>query len=123
MEQISGRERTSGAQQRKRRRRWQNHKKPQKDSARELAGRRVQQLFVQAERIFAEDKYLANRYVQLARKIAMKVRLRLPRELKRRFCKHCYAYLAPGVNCRVRTGRGKVVITCLECRKFTRIPL
>ncbi len=87
-----------------------------------LARTKVQQLFVQAEKVFAEDKRLANRYVHLARKTAMKVRLRLPKELKRRYCRHCYSYLMPGVNCRIRTRKGKVVISCLECRRFTRIP-
>jgi ribonuclease P protein subunit RPR2 len=94
-------------------------KEKQKDIARE----RVMELFKQAEQVFAGDKALANRYVKIARDIAMSVKLRLPRELKRRYCKHCYAYLMPGKNCRVRVHLGKVIISCLECKKFMRIPL
>ena len=45
----------------------------------------------------------AHHYVQQARRIAMKVRLKLPRTLRRQFCKHCLHYLKPGVNARVRT--------------------
>ena len=29
----------------------------------------------------------------------------------------------PGVNARVRTRSGKVIISCLECKKFMRIPI
>jgi len=83
---------------------------------------RVRFLLDKAKEVFKEDKALANRYVILARKIAMKVKLRIPSNLKRRYCKHCYKFLMPGVNCRVRTQRGKVVYYCLECKKFMRFP-
>ena len=83
---------------------------------------RIKILFEQAEEVFAKDKKLANRYVTLARKLAMKVKAKIPTALKRRYCKHCYSYLQPGVNSRVRVRTGKVVISCLECKKFMRIP-
>ena len=94
-----------------------------KQKQKEIAKERVGILFEKAAKVFSKNKSLANRYVTLARKIAMKVRLRVPREYKRRFCKHCYKYLQPGVNSRVRTQGGKVIISCLECKKFNRIPL
>lgn len=72
--------------------------------------------------VFSKDRALANRYVKLSRDIAMKMKLRYPREYKRKFCKHCYSYLMPGVNCRVRTHEGKVVYYCFECRKHMRFP-
>lgn len=94
-----------------------------KQKQKQIALERITKLFEEAEKIFSENKTLANRYVSLARKIAMKVRLSVPLELKRRYCKHCYKFLAPGVNARIRTRGGKVIISCLECRKFTRIPI
>lgn len=94
-----------------------------KKKQQEIALERISQLFSQAEKKFPKDKILANRYVTLARKIAMKVKVKIPVPLKRRFCKHCYKYLQAGVNARVRTRNGKVVISCLECKKFMRIPL
>jgi len=94
-----------------------------KHKQKEIAKERIQQLFQQAERVFSTNKALANRYVTLARKLAMKVKIHIPLELKRRFCKHCYKYLQPGVNSRVRTREGKVVISCFECKKFIRIPI
>jgi ribonuclease P protein subunit RPR2 len=88
-----------------------------------IAVERIKKLFQQAEEIFNKDPNLANKYVKLARKIAMKVTLSFPRELKRRFCKHCYYYLRPGVNCRVRTKDKKAVYYCLNCKKYMRFPL
>ena len=89
----------------------------------EIARERIKKLFEEADKVFDKDKNLANRYVKLARKIAMKLNLRIPRGYKRRFCKHCYSYLKPGKNLRVRTKNNKVVYYCLECKKFMRFPL
>lgn len=94
-----------------------------KKKQKEIAKERITKLFGQAKEVFPANKELANRYVSLARKLQMKVKIRMPRQHKRRYCKHCYKYLQPGVNCRVRTREGKVVISCLECKKFTRIPI
>jgi ribonuclease P protein subunit RPR2 len=83
-----------------------------------IARERVNELFKQAEK--AKEKVFANRYVELARKIAMRYKIRIPTELKRRVCKHCYSYLRPGKNVRIRTKEGKVVYYCLECKKYMR---
>ena len=80
----------------------------------------IEELFKQAKLRFKEDKKLANKYVQTARKLSMKFKVRIPKELKRRFCRHCYIYLVPGVNLRVRTKNGKVVYYCMECKRFMR---
>ncbi len=87
-----------------------------------IAKERIQVLFKQAKDMFKEDPKLSDRYVYLARKIAMKYKVKIPSKLKRRFCKHCYNFLVPSVNCRVRAQRGKVVYYCLSCKKFTRLP-
>lgn len=62
----------------------------------------------------------ARRYVELARRIGMKTRVKMPRN--RRFCKNCHVPLMPGVNCTVRLSQHKVVITCGECGTVRRIP-
>jgi len=87
---------------------------------RKIALERIKILFKQAKEIFKEDPKLAHRYIYLARKIAMKFKVRIPRELKRKFCKHCYKYLVPNVNCRVRVHNGHMVYYCLECKKYMR---
>ena len=94
-----------------------------KSRQKDIAQERIKILFQQAALVFSTNPTLAHRYVTLARKIAMKVKARIPLELKRRFCKHCYKYLQPGVNARVRTRGGKVIISCFECKKFMRIPI
>lgn len=91
-------------------------------SEKKIARERIEELFKQADLAFPENKGLSNRYVTLARKIAMKCKVRIRPEFKRRFCKHCYKFLMPGTNCRVRMNNGKVVYHCLECKKFMRFP-
>ena len=94
-----------------------------KSRQKEIALERVRILFREAEEVFPKSRSLASRYVALAKKIAMKVRLRFPPELKRRYCKHCHSLLKPGINARIRVRDGKVIISCLECRKISRIPV
>ncbi len=84
---------------------------------------RIRKLFDEADKIFKKNKKLSNRYVELARKIGMKLQLKIPKKYKRQFCKHCYSYLRNGVNSRVRINKSQVVIYCMECKKYTRIPL
>jgi len=80
----------------------------------------VNKLFDEAKLIFNENPSLANKYVKLARKNAMKVNLRIPKNLKRKFCKHCYSYLVPGKNLRIRLHKNKVIYYCFNCKKFMR---
>lgn len=89
-------------------------------SVKPLARERIAVLFSEAEKAFGTDPALSNRYVGLARKISMRQRVRIDREHRRRFCHHCYAYLVPGANMRVRVHKGWVSVTCQECRKTTR---
>lgn len=84
------------------------------------ANERILFFFSKAKEVFPEDPSLANRYVSLARKYSMKYKIRLSRELKRQFCKHCYKLLVPGKTVRIRTHRGKVVYFCMNCKNFMR---
>lgn len=86
---------------------------------RRIALERIGELFGQA--LKEDEQILKNRYVDLARKIAMKHRLRMPRQYKRRFCSHCYSYLTQGLNSRVRLTGRTVSILCMSCGRFTRI--
>lgn len=95
------------------------HLKKQKEM-KQIAKERIKYLFKQAKEAFNKNPAVSNRYVTLARKISMKYKVPIPRELKRRFCKHCYKYLVPGKNCRIRTKNGKVVYYCQNCKKYMR---
>lgn len=88
-----------------------------------IAQERIAILFHEAEKVFKKNPARANRYVALARKIMMKANLSLEKKLKRKFCKHCNAFLQPGTNATVRIRKGKVIIYCKNCKKYTRIPL
>lgn len=95
-----------------------------KKNQKTIAKRRIEQLFKLAEQKALKNKMiLANRYVELARKISMRHLVSIPKEYKRSFCKHCYSYLLPDVTSRIRINRGKLIIYCFKCKKYTRIPL
>ena len=83
----------------------------------------IKRLFLEAKLQFPYNPELSNRYVKLARRAAMKVNLRFPREYKRKFCKYCNYYLVPGKNSRVRLHKSRVIYYCFNCKKYSRIPL
>ncbi|QCW03987.1 ribonuclease P protein component 4 [Natrinema pallidum] len=67
----------------------------------------------------ADDR--ARYYVRLARRVAERNRLTLPRAFRQFTCDRCDAYLRPGKNARVRARDGHVVITC-DCGAHARYP-
>jgi ribonuclease P protein subunit RPR2 len=91
--------------------------------ARRIARERIGILFTHAGEFFPAYPERSNRCVALARRIAMRHRVRIPRHLRRRYCRRCGAFLVPGVNLRVRIRRGTVVATCLRCRRQRRYRL
>jgi len=94
--------------------------KSKNPATKKIARERISVLFGQAREAFAAHPERSNRYVELARKIAMRQRVRIDRELRHQYCHHCYAFLVPGSNMRVRVHRGNVVVTCRSCNKKTR---
>ena len=97
---------------------------PNKKIRKVIAKSRINKLFQSAEEnAFSGDLHLSNRYIEIARKISMKYLTPIPRQYKRRFCKHCYTYHLPNVNCRIRIHRGKTIIYCHNCKKYTRFPI
>ena len=97
-------------------------RKKRKLEEKEAAKEHLRTLFRQADEAFTEDPALAHRYVQMARDIQMKHKVRMPREYKRKYCKHCYRYIRTGVNGRVRIRDGVLTVYCENCKKFTRTP-
>jgi ribonuclease P protein subunit RPR2 len=93
-----------------------------KNKQKQIAKERINILFKQAQQEHKENHSLADRYVFLARKLAMKLRLKIPLKLKRQYCKFCYTFLVPNKNARIRLSRGKVVTLCLNCKHISRIP-
>jgi len=91
-----------------------------KQKIKEIAKERIEILFKEADKIYKKSIKLADRYIELARKIAMKAKVKIPIIYKRKFCKHCYAYLIPGKTSRVRIHKHRVIYYCLKCKKYTR---
>ena len=96
------------------------------NSTKQIALQRVHSLFHLAKEVIHEDPELAQRYVNMARKISMKTKLRLPKEYRSLICRHCKSFILPGVNCRIRIQQRRephMVITCLICGQHSRFPL
>src|SRR3989338_898857 len=68
-----------------------------------------------------KDKDTSAKLVKKARRVSMKNKVKMTKELKRSFCGYCNAIINVE-NTRVRTRKGHVVYFCASCRKFTRIP-
>lgn len=97
-------------------------KKPEKQVS--IARERILILFEMAEKEFSKNPDLSHRWIRMARNIATRYNIRMPREMKRRFCKECFSLLVPGKNCSVRTNPGQraVIVKCLECGNVMRFP-
>ncbi len=89
---------------------------------RKIARERISILLCKADESKFDNYELARRYVELARKIAMRYRIRLPKNQKRMFCKRClYPYRHDKIRVRIRKSR--IMITCLNCGFIRRIPI
>lgn len=91
-----------------------------------IALRHIHTLFYLARKTVHENPELAQRYVDVARRVAMATRVKLPKEYRRQVCRHCKSFILPGVNCRVRLKSRRephVVVTCLNCGRRMRISL
>lgn len=87
-----------------------------------IAKERINILFKLADNEYKKHPERSHRYVEIARNIAKRYNIRIPRIWRRRFCKHCYLFLKPGYNCLIRLSKSCVVIRCLECGRIMRIP-
>ena len=97
------------------------YKKPSKQV--EIARKRISFLFKEASIVFKNNPALADSYVKTTRKLAMKFKIKLSSQLKRKFCKNCYRFLVPGINARVRLHKHRLIYYCLNCKHFMRHPV
>jgi ribonuclease P protein subunit RPR2 len=84
-----------------------------------IAAERIQILLASAlEEVRQNKDELADRHAYIAKKIAMRLRLRLSYEYRQLYCKRCKKFITPGKNSRIRIGRSRISsirITCLKC--------
>jgi ribonuclease P protein subunit RPR2 len=95
-------------------------------TAKQIARKRVQVLFEEANRTSKENPLLSQTYIFTARKIAMAARMRLPTIYKRSLCKNCNTFLVPGKSSRTRIKQLRephVTVTCLKCGNKSRFTL
>lgn len=94
-----------------------------KHQAKLIAQERILILIRSAFQEIDTDYKLANEQAQLAKKIAKRLRIKLPYDIRQFYCKKCKLFICPGFNCRVRIGRSKIKalrITCLLCNNVYR---
>ncbi|MEA3254297.1 MAG: ribonuclease P [Candidatus Altiarchaeota archaeon] len=97
-----------------------NARKKSKREQQDISGERIRVLFSLADKAALKgDMELASNYVDQARKIGMKFNVRMPRELKRKFCRYCYHHLMPGKTSRSRlnSAEKRVEVECLHCKR------
>ncbi len=96
--------------------------KREREKERQIAMERIIYLIERAQRFKDIDYELARRYIELARNISMKYRVRIPKKYKLLFCKKClYPYRSDRF--RVRIHKSSVIITCLNCSNVRRFQL
>ncbi|MGV8172403.1 MAG: ribonuclease P protein component 4 [Candidatus Woesearchaeota archaeon] len=91
------------------------------DNFQRIASERILKLFEQAELSFKEHPELSKRYIELARRLSTRYKIKFNSEQKNASCKKCNAYLKDGVNSRIRLVHGKRVRTCLSCKSVRRM--
>ena len=88
---------------------------------RKLGLERIERLFELAGEAFEKHPERAHRNVRLARKIAMRYNIRMPKKYRIRFCSKCYKYLPPNITHDKLKGKDMIVIRCVECGFVNRI--
>ena len=94
----------------------------QKKRQEAIVSAHIDSLSAQVDEKRYSQPLLAQRYMDLLRRLSRKFKRPLPRQTKKSYCKHCKTVFAPGKNCRVRVHRKKIIYTCFVCKKQTRTP-
>ncbi|MCW3134126.1 MAG: hypothetical protein N2V78_07365 [Methanophagales archaeon] len=101
-------------------------RKKRRKRVEDIALQRIERLFelaeIEARKAGVKTRSRCDRYVQLARAIGMRYRVRIPSHLKMRICSGCYSFLIPGKNARVRLRGDYITTTCLRCGAQMRRP-
>ncbi|MCW4027322.1 MAG: ribonuclease P [Candidatus Bathyarchaeota archaeon] len=98
-------------------------KRSRQSEAKRLARARIKLLWEQASEIAKTDPEGARQRMQVALKVAQKVRIKVPQEIKRKICRRCGMVLVPGESCRARMRNNRsthLTVTCIACGNITR---
>jgi ribonuclease P protein subunit RPR2 len=95
-------------------------KRIQRTEITEIAEARIDKLMkMSEEQASFGDMDLAQKYVELARRISMRTKTKIPKE--HIYCKSCLTPLAQGTF-RVRLRNHRVIMKCAECGSIKRVP-
>lgn len=89
-----------------------------------IAEERIEILFREAEKMSKANRLeFAKRYILLARKIGMRYNVKMPRDLRGKFCRKCHSFLAPEKTCVVdKDEKRKIIkVKCFNCDRIIRI--
>lgn len=81
----------------------------------EAALERVKILFKLAKQEYDKHPERAHRYARMINDLVKKVRIRLPKNIKRFICKQCNHLLIPGKNLKIKSNKGFMIYECLNC--------
>ncbi|HII94137.1 MAG TPA: ribonuclease P [Candidatus Methanofastidiosum sp.] len=95
--------------------------KERKAVRKKVASDRVKELLKSSE-LHKNDEILSTNSIKTAVAISRRHKIRISSKFKRKFCKKCFTVFIPNKTVRVRTGKGKVTFTCLNCGNIKRIP-
>ena len=88
-----------------------------KNSKKQIATRRIEILFNNALSNAKNNPELAQRQAEIAKKISLKFKIKMPFEVSSSFCKKCKKFIAPGITSKIRlSSKPKSIrITCSYC--------
>jgi len=95
--------------------------KEKKAVRKKVASERIKELLMFSE-LYKNDEILSTNFIKTAVAISRRHKLRIPPKFKRKFCRKCFTVFIPNKTVRIRTGKGKVTFTCLNCGHIKRIP-
>ncbi len=88
-----------------------------KNSKKQIATRRIEILFNNALSNAKNNPGLAQRQAEIAKKISLKFKIKMPFEVSSSFCKNCKKFIAPGIASKIRLASKpkSIRITCTYC--------
>jgi ribonuclease P protein subunit RPR2 len=84
----------------------------------DIASERIDRLMEMAgQNASSGDISQADYLVSLARRLSMKTKTPIPKDLKSLFCRNCYGFMLPGRTSRtaINSGMRRVETSCLRC--------
>jgi len=88
-----------------------------KNSKKQIALKRMEILFNNAILNTKNNPGLAQKQAEIAKKISMKFKIKMPFEISSSFCKKCKKFIPPGIASKIRLGSKpkSIRITCSYC--------